>query len=203
MPVGIGTQSFYVGGPTFWYVGTSNDLSNPMEYLGVCEGDTRIAFSVAEEEVRTDLGGPMIPHDVQFMGTSASIAGTLARYDEVVFKKIASFLPNQLHGISGNQTPGFIPPQALGALYQLEQNAIDFVLNCPYNTKTVFTNMIKLYHFPLAWMTATHDVSISTRVKKIQVTMRAINKFTIGNYGAQATLWDQSLMGLGTLPTPT
>lgn len=184
--------TFLVSGPTFH--GISTGSGGQMEPLGICEGDVRLSFNLANEEVRSDVLGPMVPTEVQYMGVSCSVSGVLVKYSEAVFLKLASGLPNA-GGVPGGQVAGIIPPQSLGALYQLENEACRYTVISPYSSKLVFGEMVKGYNFPCAWLGGTHDVSISTRVKRIQFTMMTKIFYSITNAGVSGVLWNQDVSG--------
>jgi hypothetical protein len=186
------SQAIYVNGPAFWCVGTG--VSNALAFLGVCEGETRITFSMEEEDIKTDISGG-VPFDVANMGEQAKISGDLVRYDEAQLLFLQSRFPN-VGGLTGNQVAGTTPAGGIGSLYSLEGNAIRFLVYAPYHGKTVFSAMVAGYNFPVAWMAGSIDTSVSTRVKKQRVIMRAIPQWTVTSTGASAVLWNQTISGL-------
>lgn len=175
-----------VAGPTQWFVATG--ASGALEQLGWCEGETRLSFVAAEDEIRTDLSGPAIPADCQFMGEQCYISGDLSRWDKSVIRKLKSRLPGTGTAVSG----GAYAFGSIGALYLAEGFAFRFLIRGGYAAKTLNSGDPPIYNFLAAWPTSNIEMGLSTRATRIRITMRAIPvmDYTTGNstlYNALAT----------------
>lgn len=159
---------FEVAGPCQWFCGTG--ASGALEFLGWCEGETRVSFAGAEDEIRTDLGGPAIPSDVQWMGEQAFISGDLSRWDKTVLRKIKSRLPGSGSAVSG----GAYAFGAMGALMLAEGYAMRFLVRGGYSAKNLNAGDPPLYNFLAAWPSNNLDTGLSTRASRFRMTMRAI-----------------------------
>jgi hypothetical protein len=207
--------SLYVTGPVFVSTGTAT--GNGLVYFGTYEGECQVNLALAEEDVRIDLSGPAIPFDVQMMGEVATISGVMTRIDDAEFQKHLSRFPNFTGiGMTGKlpdntttdtRVAGALPFQGLGSLYVTEGNSVPLNLYFPYNTKTVFNGggtpsaMISSMNFPVAWMTGAVPISAGTRVRRQQITFRAIPQFTVNQKGSAYYLWTQTAPGGGVLAT--
>lgn len=178
-----------VAGPCAWYVGSG--AAGALEFLGWCEGETRVSLVGAEDEIRTDLGGPANPTDVQWMGEQAFVSGDLSRWDKAVLRKLKSRLPGGGSAVSG----GSYAFGALGSLMIAEGYAVRFLIRGGYAASKSFNaGDPPIYNFLAAWPGTNFDVGLSTRASRFRMTMRAIPKldFTTGN----SVLYNLDVSGL-------
>lgn len=181
-----------VPGPCQWFCGTG--AAGALEFLGWCEGETRVSLSGAEDEIRTDLTGPAIPADCQFMGEQCFVSGDLSRWDKTVLRKLKSRLPGGGSAISG----GAYAFGALGSLMIAEGYAIRFLIRGAYAAaKAMNSGDPPIYNFLAAWPGTNLDTGLSTRATRFRMSMRAIPKvdWTTGN----TVLYNLDVSGLPTI----
>ena len=181
--------SHEVAGPVQWHVGVG--AAGALSFLGWAEGDTRISLAAAEDEIRTDLGGPAIPSDVQFMGEQAFISCDLSRWDKAVLKKLKSRLPS---ANNSNVSGGTYSVGQMGALMIAEGYAVRLLLKGGYSAKNLNSGDLPIWNFLAAWPTSNLDVGISTRASRFRLTMRAIPVIDWGT--GSSTLYNQDVTGI-------
>ena len=160
----MGSQ-LYVPGPVQIFTGTGG--AGAYQFLGWSEQETGTRFASRWEDVHSDVSGPMVPHDVQYMGEEAYVSVTLTRYVESVLTTMSARLPGL--------TPGAMASGQLGSLMLGENFAVKLLLFCPYSAKTVFsTTMVPGYVFSAGWLMDDFEVPLSVRVKKPRLVFRCV-----------------------------
>lgn len=159
-------SKIYVNGPANLYTGTA--AGPALEFLGFTEGDTRLSFDAAFEEVFTDQGGPRVPSDMLYLSEQAFISLTLVQYVEAVYAKVAA-------RINGG-TRGAIAANSIGTLMLQEGKTYQFVIDAPYQAKAAFSDMPACYNFLNAYLAQTTDLEVSTKVKKVRCLFHCLSK---------------------------
>jgi hypothetical protein len=177
-------SQLYVSGPTGWF--TQTGASAGWEFLGFCEGDTRITLDGGWEDVMVDATGTRVPFDVQYMGDQAYIGGDLVLHNELVWQRVAARLgPNPVTGDAAGVYLGG-PAGAIGSLMRSEGYAYGLVIRSIYGGtggKQFFTsgNMPGGYYFSQAWLDGQFDISLSTKRTVKKAVFRAIPAWNIVN----------------------
>jgi hypothetical protein len=170
-----------VAGPTWHFCGTGGN--NALEFLGTCEGDTQLNFVILQEGIKTDVSGPMMNHDSQWMGIALTASGMFSWYNETVLLKLMSGLPG-FNGMfqTASFNPGQIPLQGLGCLTALEGGGCRYLVYAPYNAK----------------MVGPHSTAWSTRYKRNNFTIECQPALTATNQGVTGVVWNQDVSGIPT-----
>jgi len=161
-------SKFYIPGPAPIFIGVGISPSITGYFLGYSESGVQVLLSPLTEDIAADYAGAM-PADVAMLGEEARISFTLARYSEAILNILSSFLNAKAIGsASANQ---------LGSVYVQEGNSLQVWVESPYQVKTDLTDMIPGFFFPAVYVTDTIDQPLSIRVKKPNVSFRAIPTF--------------------------
>jgi hypothetical protein len=168
-------SSLQVSGPTSWFTQTN---AGAYEFLGFCEGDTRISFDGQFEDVTCDASGTRLPFDVAFMGEQAFTSGDLVLSNEAVYQKVAARIgpAADVPGVYGAGGSG-----AIGLLMGLEGGAYGLVIKSPYAGKAVFTSvgMVPGFVFPRSYLADQIDVSLSTKRTIRRLVFRSLPAWNI------------------------
>jgi hypothetical protein len=133
----------------------------------------------------SDLSGPAVPQDVQFLGEDAIIRFTLAKYDETVLAGIRSFRYGSTEGTWGGCE--------IGALMARESKGFRLFLRSPCQSKSGQTAQRGVWNFGVTYPMDAIDFTLSTRVTRPRLTFRAIPEFQ--SYDGSAVLYDADATG--------
>ena len=182
----------YVPGPSNWYVSTG--VGGAYEYLGMCEGETRLGLAPEWEPIFADGAGGSIPFDMQFMGCRGSVSGDLIYFNEPVLNRLKNWLNDPA------AVPGTFANGTVGTLVRTENKAFSLVIVSTYRTKSVFQNagMNGAWQFPFAVPVGSWDTSLSSRTKRERL---AFDCLPVWNLLGGGTLYSNNISGLS-LPNP-
>lgn len=130
----------YIARPTTTYLKTSE-----LYFLGTCEQPPTIQLNPQWEPVMNDIGGSLLPIDYSYQGEDGLISGTLNKWNELVYRRLASHALYQ--GISSRGVEYLGVPTSggqlglggdIGKLSQTEDIAFRLIMHFPYAAKTVF-----------------------------------------------------------------
>lgn len=179
-------SQFFVPGPARIFVGTGS--AGALEFLGYTVDGANIAVQPRWDEVFSDLGGPAIPEDIQFLGSDAVIRLTLARYVESVLAKLRAF-------IRGG-TEGSIASYGIGSLLAHEGLAFRLLIVPTYQAnKAAYSAQRAAWNFPLTYPVDAIEMPISTRVSLPRISFRAWPEFDSNCLGGY-TLYNAVTTGI-------
>lgn len=139
-------SGFQVTGPVYLWValGSGSTFSAPNYlFLGFTESGLTFNINPYNEIINVDYGGPSLPGDVSQFGFDANISGTFTRYDETVAIQISGMSGN----FSGQQLPGSLGNNQMGALMYGENVGYPILTYFPYSTKSEFASLNALPGF--------------------------------------------------------
>lgn len=168
-------SQYYSIGPARIAVGTGN--AGALEYLGFSLDGVMIAVQPRYDDVFSDLGGPAIPEDVQFLGHDARITFTLSRFNAGVFHKLRALLP-----LASGASDGSAPNYSIGSLLKSEGLATRLFIRATYGptsagAKAAYSTARAVYNFPLAYPAEVIETPISVRVQQPRLAFRAFPDF--------------------------
>lgn len=152
----------YVPGPCSIAIGP---YSGNLEHLGWAQDGVIIAIQPHWESVYSDILGPIVPEDVQFMGADAVIRFVGARINDSVLAKARAILP----GTSEGQWAA----RAIGTLLLHEGYNWRMLLQFPYQAKAAHSGQRAAYNFPFCYPSDSIETSNSVRASRPRMTWRA------------------------------
>jgi hypothetical protein len=195
-----------VSGPCYLYISrltiatnTSGvtALSTPaaaaqLYFLGTCETPPTLQLNPQWEPIMNDIGGSMLPIDYSYQGEDAVLSGTLNKWNELVYKNLASHSLAQ--GVSGRGSELW---KDVGTLAQLEAIAFQLYVHFPYSAaKTIYgtTNSMPVGYRCVACRLAGHSIGPGTRANRRQLVVHSDRALleTFVNTTSGFTLYDHS-----------
>lgn len=181
-------SGIWVAGPTEIWVGVGSGGS--LAFLGWATPEgVRGQIQAFSEHARSDLAGPMMPHDVQFFGEQISATCELAVWDEAVFRACQSranpFAP----------VPGFMPAGSVGGLMRAEGAAYRTLLYPPYAISKASQAGQIPYNILAAWLKGPDVWNMGTRQKTMHIYLEGIPVYNPAN--GSWTTYDTNVAGKG------
>lgn len=156
-------SQYYVPGPTRISVGQHG--GSTLSFLGWAVDGVTITIQPRHDELFSDLSGPAVPEDVQFLGEDAMIRFTLSRYNDSVLAGVRSF--------RYGGTEGAWESCALGSLMKHEGFGFRLFLRSPCQSKSGQTGQRGVWNFPLCYPLE-YESNLSLKATKPRVTFRAL-----------------------------
>lgn len=184
-------SQFYVPGPARIFAGVG--AAGALEFLGFSMDGAMIAIQPRFDDVFSDLGGPAVPEDVQFLGHDARITFQLSRFNAGTFHKVRQFLPGMAGAVDGG-----MPNYSIGSLLKAEGLAMRLLVRATYGptspgAKAAYATQRGVYNFPLAYPAEVIETPVSVRTQLPRMTFRAFPDF-ISDQGGY-TLYNDSAAG--------
>lgn len=151
-------SQFFVPGPARISVGTGT--AGALEYLGFSVDGVHISVQPRWDEVFSDLAGPAIGEDNQFLGADGVVQFVLSRHNAAVFHRVRAML---LGGIDGAGAA-----YSLGSLLRAEGLGMRLFIRATYGpgspgAKAAYAGQRAVYNFPLCYPMDRIDWTVGIR----------------------------------------
>ena len=176
-------SQFYVPGASRISVGQYG--GSTLSFLGWAVDGVNIAVQPRFDELFSDLSGPAIPEDVQFLGADAVIRFTLARYNESVLAGLRAFLYGGTEGSWGSCV--------VGSLIKAEGLGHRLFIRSPCQSKVGQTSQRGVWNFRLTYPADAIEMPLSLKATRPRITFRAIAD--IRSADGSAILYDATTTG--------
>ncbi len=162
-------------GPAFIYIARLAPGTVPttaqLYFLGTCEQPPTMQFNPQWEPIMNDIGGSLLPIDYSYQGEDGLVSGTLNKWNETVYLRLAS------HGLAqGVAARGSELWSDIGTISQVEGITFETWMHFPYSAaKTVYgtTNFMPAGYRFLACRLAGHVIRPGTRANRRQLIFHA------------------------------